>query len=112
MIRIKNWIPNFITSLNIAAGSLSIIFTFEGLITQAAYLILIAAVFDFLDGMSARLLNAYSELGKQLDSLADLISFGLAPAIIVYHIMKQTLLIDTLYPSNVETYKLFYLLFS
>ena len=109
MLRIKNWIPNFITSLNIAAGGLSIILTFEGLITQAAYLILLAAVFDFLDGMSARLLNAYSELGKQLDSLADLISFGLAPAVIVYHVMKSTLLIDTLYPHNIETYKLFFL---
>ncbi len=109
MIRIKNYIPNFITSLNIAAGGLSIIFTFEGLTTQAGYLILLAAVFDFLDGMTARLLNAYSELGKQLDSLADMISFGLAPAMIVYHVMKSSLLIDTLYPSNLETYKLFYL---
>ena len=106
---IKKNIPNFITSLNIASGTLSIIFAFEGLITISAYLILLAAVFDFLDGMSARLLNAYSELGKQLDSLADLISFGLAPAIIVYHIMKSTLLIDKLYFSNIDTIKLLYL---
>jgi len=109
MLKIKNAIPNFITSLNIAAGSLSIIFTFEGLTVQAAYLILIAAIFDFLDGMSARLLNAYSDLGKQLDSLADLISFGLAPTFIVYHIMKSTLLIDKLYLSNIENTKLLYL---
>jgi len=110
MIKIKNYIPNFITSLNIAAGTLSIIFSFEGLTSMAAFLILIAAVFDFLDGMMARLLNAYSELGKQLDSLADLISFGVAPAIIVYHIMKSSLLIDTLYPHNLEFTKFLYLL--
>lgn len=109
MQKIKNSIPNFITSLNIACGSLSIIFAFEGLTTQAAYLILMATIFDFLDGMSARLLNAYSEMGKQLDSLADMISFGLAPAVIVYQIMKSSILIDTLYPSNIETIKLFYL---
>jgi len=109
MIKIKNSIPNFITSLNIAAGTISIILSFEGLTTIAAYLILLAAVFDFLDGMTARLLNAYSELGKQLDSLADLISFGLAPAIIVYNIMKATILIDKLYPSNIEGIKLIFL---
>lgn len=106
---IKKNIPNFITSLNIASGTLSIIFAFEGLITIAAYLILLAAIFDFLDGLTARLLNAYSELGKQLDSLADLISFGVAPSIIVYHIMKSTLLIDKLYVNNIETDKLVYL---
>jgi len=106
---IKKNIPNFITSLNIASGTLSIIFAFEGLTTIAAYLILLAAVFDFLDGMTARMLNAYSELGKQLDSLADLISFGLAPSIIVYHIMKSTLLIDKLYINNIDTIKLVYL---
>jgi len=109
MLRLKNSIPNFITSLNIAAGTLSIIFTFEGLTTKAAYLILIAAIFDFLDGMSARLLNAYSDLGKQLDSLADLISFGVAPAVIVYHVMKSSLLIDKLYLSNLENLRLVYL---
>ncbi len=109
MLKIKNSIPNFITSLNIAAGSLSIFFAFEGLTDLAAYLILIAAIFDFLDGMLARLLNAYSDLGKQLDSLADLISFGLAPAVIIYHIMKSTLLIDKLYLSNIESLKLLFL---
>ncbi len=109
MLQIKKHIPNFITSLNIAAGSLSIIFSFEGLTAQAGYLILLAAVFDFLDGMSARMLNAYSELGKQLDSLADVISFGLAPAVIAYQIMKSAVLVDTLYLNNIEPVKLMYL---
>jgi len=49
----------------------------------AVYLVLAAALFDFLDGFSARLLNAYSPMGKELDSLADLISFGMAPAILI-----------------------------
>ena len=109
MLKIKNSIPNFITSLNIAAGSLSIIFSFEGLPKEAAYFILAAAGFDFLDGLSARLLNARSDMGKELDSLADIISFGVAPAIIVYHIMKSSLLIDVLYPHNLETYRMLYL---
>ncbi|MBN2667847.1 MAG: CDP-diacylglycerol--serine O-phosphatidyltransferase [Bacteroidales bacterium] len=109
MLKIKNHIPNFITSLNIVSGALSIIFAFEGLITLAAYMILIAAVFDFLDGMMARLLKAYSEMGKQLDSLADMVSFGLAPAIIAYHLMKPSIHIETLYPNNIEVYKLIYL---
>ena len=109
MLKIKNSIPNFITSLNIASGTLSIIFSFEGLPTQAAYFILLAAVFDFSDGLVARLLHAQSEMGKELDSLADIISFGLAPAIIAYHIMKSSLLIDILYPSNLEWDRMLYL---
>lgn len=109
MFGIKKYIPNFITSLNIAAGSLSIMFSFEGYITLAAYLILIAAVFDFLDGMMARLLNAYSEMGKQLDSLADLISFGVAPSIIVYHIMKDNLLIESLDLGSIGALNLIFL---
>ena len=80
----KKHIPNTITTLNLVSGVLSILFSIYGNLTIASYLIFIAAVFDFLDGFSARLLNAYSDLGKQLDSLADLISFGLAPAIILF----------------------------
>ena len=54
-------------------------------------MIFLAAVFDFFDGMSARLLNAYSVVGKELDSLADMVSFGIAPSIIVFHMMKISL---------------------
>lgn len=109
MFRIKNSIPNFITSLNIACGGLSIILSFEGYPTIAAYLILVAAVLDFLDGMTARLLNAYSELGKQLDSLADMLSFGLAPSILVYHIMKSALSIEGFNPSQMNGLDFVYL---
>jgi len=84
------FIPNFITSLNLLAGALSIVLAFEGFPLYSAYLIFIAAIFDFLDGFLARALNAYSDMGKELDSLADLISFGMAPAAIVFNLMKST----------------------
>lgn len=82
---IKKHIPNILTSLNLLFGSIAVIFAFEGYQVHAIYLILFAAVFDFLDGFAARLLKAYSPMGKELDSLADLISFGLAPSILLYH---------------------------
>ena len=78
-------IPNTITALNLVCGVLSIFFIIRGEIVWASYMIFLAAIFDFLDGFAARLLNAYSDLGKELDSLADLISFGLAPSFIVMH---------------------------
>jgi CDP-diacylglycerol--serine O-phosphatidyltransferase len=90
-IKIKKYIPNTITSLNLLAGCISVALTFEGYITYAVYMIFIAAVFDFLDGMSARLLNAYSIVGKELDSLADVVSFGVAPSMIMFHMMKLSL---------------------
>jgi CDP-diacylglycerol--serine O-phosphatidyltransferase len=86
-------IPNFITSLNMICGILSIIFMIEGKIIPAFCLILLAAVFDFLDGLSARILNAYSDVGKQLDSLADMVSFGIAPALLMFYYIKYSFLI-------------------
>ena len=86
-MRIAKYIPNTITCLNLTSGILSIIFSFQGNFKFAALFIFAAAVCDFLDGMTARALKAYSELGKQLDSLSDLVSFGLAPAFILYNIM-------------------------
>jgi CDP-diacylglycerol--serine O-phosphatidyltransferase len=83
------FVPNSITSLNVLSGSLSVVFAFEGNLVLAGILILLAAVFDFFDGMSARLLKAYSPMGKELDSLADMISFGLAPAVILHVLMRQ-----------------------
>ena len=87
----KKHIPNFITSLNLAAGFASIVFTFNGQLVTASWLILAAMVFDFLDGFSARLLKAYSDIGKELDSLADVVSFGVAPAIIIYQLISNSL---------------------
>jgi len=85
------YIPNFITSLNLASGFIAIIFAGNGDIITASWLILAAMIFDFFDGFSARLLKAYSDIGKELDSLADVISFGVAPALIIYHIINDSL---------------------
>ncbi len=84
-----SFVPNTITSFNVISGSLSVAFAFEGNLVLAGILIIIAAVFDFLDGMSARLLGAYSDMGKELDSLADMISFGLAPAVIAHMLIRN-----------------------
>lgn len=97
----RKHIPNFLTSLNIVSGSLSVTFALEGHINLAVLTMFLAAVFDFLDGMSARLLKAYSPIGKELDSLADMISFGLAPGMIVFTLQKYALFGDV--PSLVDT---------
>lgn len=85
------WVPNAITAMNLVCGSLSVFFAVDGQLGLAAVFIFAAAVFDFLDGFSARLLKAYSSIGKELDSLADLISFGLAPAAIIFTMLELTL---------------------
>ncbi len=83
-------IPNTITSLNLVFGVLAILLAVKGQVELAAYAVFMAAVMDFFDGFAARLLKAYSEVGKELDSLADLVSFGVAPAIIVWMIIRQS----------------------
>ena len=87
---IRKHIPNFITSLNVLCGSVAVVFILKGVLTTAVLLILLAAIFDFLDGMSARILKAYSPLGKELDSLADVISFGLAPGLIMFKLLETS----------------------
>ncbi len=84
-------IPNFLTSLNLAAGFISIIFAANGDLTVASWFILAAMIFDFLDGFSARILKAYSDIGKELDSLADLVSFGTAPGFILYRLLSNSM---------------------
>jgi CDP-diacylglycerol--serine O-phosphatidyltransferase len=86
----KNHIPNFITCLNLFTGCIAIYIAFQGNLVFAAYLVGIAALFDFLDGMIARLLHAYSEIGKQLDSLADMVSFGVLPGVIMFQLMRKS----------------------
>ena len=90
----KKHIPNLITLLNLGCGTVAIVFALEGQWQWAVYLLLIAAGFDFLDGLAARLLNAYSETGKQLDSLADMVTFGVLPALFIYTIFKQQFLVS------------------
>lgn len=94
MRRISNiffWVPNTITALNLVCGSMSVFFAVDGQLGWASVFIFAAAIFDFLDGFSARLLKAYSSIGKELDSLADTVSFGLAPAAIVFTMLELTL---------------------
>lgn len=93
MKRLSSYIPNIITCCNLTAGSLAVIMALRGTFEQAAIFILIVAVCDFLDGLSARLLHAYSDMGKELDSLSDLISFGLAPGLMVYALLNDYLLL-------------------
>lgn len=85
------WVPNAITAMNLVCGSMSVFFAVDGQLGWAAVFIFAAAVFDFLDGFAARLLKAYSTIGKELDSLADMVSFGLAPAAIVFTMLELTL---------------------
>ncbi len=82
--KIKGMIPNFITCLNLLCGCIGSVFAFNGELTIAFWMVIIAAVFDFFDGFVARLLKAYSPMGKELDSLADLISFGMVPAAVFF----------------------------
>jgi len=87
---IRSYLPNSITSLNLLAGCLGIVFAMKGELVFATWCIWAAALLDFMDGFLARILKAYSEIGKQLDSLADLVSFGLLPASILYQMIGST----------------------
>ncbi|HQS50964.1 MAG TPA: CDP-diacylglycerol--serine O-phosphatidyltransferase, partial [Daejeonella sp.] len=90
----KKHIPNSVTCLNLFSGCLGIVFAFQGNLIWASYAIVIAAVFDFFDGMLARLLKAYSDIGKELDSLADMVSFGVLPSVIIYQLFALSPQID------------------
>ena len=81
---LRKHIPNAITCLNLFSGCIAIVFAFQEAYLTAALFIALAAVFDFLDGFAARLLKAYSVMGKELDSLADVVSFGVAPGVMAY----------------------------
>ncbi|MCY6370735.1 CDP-diacylglycerol--serine O-phosphatidyltransferase [Clostridium ganghwense] len=86
MVKIKNAIPNAFTLSNLACGIISLIMSFQGNYKLSCYFIILAALMDRYDGRVARYLNVSSELGKELDSLADLISFGVAPSILVFNL--------------------------
>ena len=95
-MKIKSHIPNTITLLNLLSGVIGIIWVINGNIVSGAYFIILAAVFDFFDGFAARLLHVQGELGKQLDSLADLVSFGVLPGMILYQMTKVSSSIEWL----------------
>lgn len=77
-------IPNLFTAMNMFSGFLSIVYASQGNYIYASWLIIIAAIFDALDGLMARLTKSSSELGVELDSLSDIISFGAAPSFLIY----------------------------
>ena len=77
-------IANLLTSMNLICGMLSILFCFSGQLDFAVYAIFSGAIFDFSDGFIARKLNLMSDLGKQLDSLSDLVTFGVAPGCLLF----------------------------
>ncbi|MHB9054899.1 MAG: CDP-diacylglycerol--serine O-phosphatidyltransferase [Paludibacteraceae bacterium] len=84
---IKN-LPNTITCLNLFSGCAGVWFAFNGNYIGATVAILLSALFDFLDGFVARLVHAYSEIGKELDSLADIVSFGLVPGAMIFSMLS------------------------
>ncbi len=82
-------IPNTVTCFNLFSGCIACVMAFEAKYEWAMLFIVLSAIFDFFDGMLARLLHAPSAIGKEFDSLADDISFGLAPALIVFSFLKE-----------------------
>ena len=89
MFKAKKHIPNTITCLNLISGCIATYFAFQSNYGMALLFIVIGAVFDFFDGMVARLLHVSSPIGKELDSLADDITFGFAPSAIVFSFLKE-----------------------
>jgi CDP-diacylglycerol--serine O-phosphatidyltransferase len=86
---ITRHIPNTVTCCNLFSGCIAVVMAYRGDYTAALGFIVLGAVFDFFDGMLARALQAYSPLGKELDSLADDVTFGVAPAMIVFSLFKE-----------------------
>lgn len=91
----KKCIPNLLTSLNLFSGCVATVMAFQGEFFLVVVWVIIAALFDFSDGFSARMLKVYSKIGKELDSLADMVSFGLAPSVAVYHLLTLKTVIIT-----------------
>jgi CDP-diacylglycerol---serine O-phosphatidyltransferase len=80
-------LPNFLTCCNLLCGSLGVVFVLEDRAFPAAYFVWIAGVFDFFDGFAARILKVGSPIGKEIDSLADMVSFGLLPSVVMYKLL-------------------------
>ena len=84
-----SFVPSFFTSMNLVCGVIATYLSFEGKINIALALMIIAALFDFIDGFVARLLKVSGDFGKELDSLADVISFGFVPGAMLFYIQKS-----------------------
>ena len=99
----KQHLPNAITCCNLVSGCFSILFLTQNMPVKAAIMIFVAGLFDFLDGFAARLLHAHSPIGADLDSLSDVVSFGVAPGFILCYLMSHAsdLPVFTLFKINV-----------
>ncbi len=86
----KKHLPNLLTCCNLLCGCFGIVFVLEGREIPAAYFVWVAGLFDFFDGFAARMLKVTSPIGKELDSLADVISFGLLPSLVMYKMIGDT----------------------
>lgn len=86
----KRHIPNAITCANLLSGCIGVVFAFKGDLHTAAYAVLLSGIFDFFDGMAARLLHVKSDIGKELDSLADMVSFGFLPGVVMFQLLAQS----------------------
>jgi CDP-diacylglycerol--serine O-phosphatidyltransferase len=88
--RLKKHLPNAITCANLFSGCVGIVFAFSDNLIFAAYCIFLAAIFDFFDGFASRVLQSFSGIGKDLDSLADMVSFGFLPSAILYEMLLKS----------------------
>ena len=102
-MHLKQHIPNTLTCGNLVSGCLSILFLTQNMPVKAALMIFVAGLFDFLDGFSARLLHAHSPIGADLDSLSDVVSFGVAPGFILYYLMRHAHDLPILTLFNINT---------
>lgn len=91
---IKKHIPNAITCCNLLCGCLALVQAFEGNLVYSAYLVGLGAIFDFFDGFAARMLKVASPIGKDLDSLTDMVTFGVVPGVILFQIVRGGLYLD------------------
>ena len=100
---IKQHIPNAITLLNLFSGCLSVYFACINQLGLAAIFCMLGIFFDFFDGFFARLFNANSELGLQLDSLADMVTSGVVPGVIMFQLFKDSHLFSDTFSTYVDT---------
>lgn len=103
-MNIKKYIPNLLTLGNLLCGTIATIFTVKGDFFGAAILVMVGILFDFLDGFAARLLNVQSLVGKELDSLADMVTSGVVPGIVMLQMLVNAYDVDAVGYFGVDEY--------
>jgi len=106
---LKSFIPNFVTLLNLFCGSIAVLFAVNNLFVAAAVFVFLGIFFDFFDGLLARKLNAQSDIGLQLDSLADMITSGLVPGIVMFKLISLSVDSSAFITSSTEWNSLLHL---